>query len=74
MHKLLIGITSITQYIHMHNKNSNTQGSLPYVVKVIFHYNLKELPLKEKRERIFPLREVPIFKRDVIVENHCLIQ
>ena len=25
-------------------------------------------------DQIFPLREVLILKRDVIVENHCLIQ
>ena len=32
-----IGVASITQYMHMLNKNSNTQGSSPNVVKVIFH-------------------------------------
>ena len=26
------------------------------------------------RSKFFPLREVPILKRDVIEENHCLIQ
>ena len=52
-----IDVAPITQYTHVRNKNSNTQGSSPYVVKVTFH-----------------AREVPILKRDVIVENHCLIQ
>ena len=38
MHKLnykymLIGVASITQYTHVCNKNSNAQGSSPYVVK-----------------------------------------
>ena len=32
-----IGVASIMQYMYMHNKNSNTQGSSPNVVKVIFH-------------------------------------
>ena len=32
-----IGVAPITQYRRMHNKNSNTKGSLPNVVKVIFH-------------------------------------
>ena len=35
--ELHIGIAPITQYTHMRNKNSNTQGSSPNVVKVIFH-------------------------------------
>ena len=32
-----IGVFPITQYTHMRNKNSNTQGSSPNVVKEIFH-------------------------------------
>ena len=31
-----ICIAPITQYTHVYNKNSNTQGSSPHVVKVIF--------------------------------------
>ena len=35
----------------------------------------KELLSKERiRSLFFPLREVPILKRDTIEENHCLIQ
>ena len=63
--------------MHMHNKNSNTQGSSPNVVKVIFH-TLRNCSLKKKfapsESEFFPLREVSISKRDVIVENYCLIQ
>ena len=36
------------------------------MVKVIFH--------KEKNSLPVPLREVPILKRNVIEENHCLNQ
>ena len=32
-----IGVAPIMQYMLVHNKNSNTQGSSPNVVKVIFH-------------------------------------
>ena len=32
-----VGVAPITHYTHLPNKNSNTQGSSPYVVKVIFH-------------------------------------
>ena len=35
--ELNIGVARITQYMAMHKKNSNTQGSSPNVVKVIFH-------------------------------------
>ena len=59
------GLAPITQHTRVGNKNGNTQGSSPNMVKVIFH---------ALREQIFPLREVPISKRDIIVENHCLIQ
>ena len=55
-----IGVALITQYTHVRNKNRNTQGSSPYAVEVVF--------------QIKGNREVPISKRDVIVENHCLIQ
>ena len=48
------------------------------MVKIIFH-TLKGTALKRKKiapsgSEFFPLREVPILKRDVIVENICLIQ
>ena len=66
---IYIGIAPIMQYMHVRNKKSNTQGSSPNVVKVIF------LLLKEGLGRkFFPLRGVLILKRDVIVENHCLMQ
>ena len=61
----------------MRNKDSNTKGSPPYVIKSDFPY-LKELLLKERMApsgiKFFPLREVPILKRDVIVDKHCMIQ
>ena len=53
----------------MRNKNSNIQGRLPNVVKVILYH--KELPFGSK---FFPLREVPILKSDAIEENHFFIQ
>ena len=34
---IYIGVVPIMQYTHVRNKNSNTQGSSPNVVKVIFH-------------------------------------
>ena len=34
---IAISVAPITQFTHMRNKNSNTQESSPYVVKVIFH-------------------------------------
>ena len=42
-----IGAAPITQYTHVRNENSNTQGNSPNVVKVFFSY-LKELLLKER--------------------------
>ena len=48
-----IGVAPITQYTHVRNKKSNTQGSSPNVVTMIF----------------LGANSVPIFKRDVIVEN-----
>ena len=35
--KYFICVAPIMQYTQVHNKNSNTQGSSPNVVKVIFH-------------------------------------
>ena len=49
----------------MRNKYSNIEGRSLNVIKVIFH---------TIRSEFFPLREVPILKRDAIEENHCLIQ
>ena len=80
---LTIGVAPIT---HMGNKNSNIKGRSPYVVKVISHIirncsKRKEFaPSWRKNEfapsgsKFFPLREVPILKRDAVEENHCLIQ
>ena len=48
------------------------------MAKVIFHdirncsYTLKEFPHSESK--VFPLREVPIMKRETFEDNHCLIQ
>ena len=44
------------------------QGRIPNVVKVIFQTK------KERIRSLWPLREVPVFKRDAIEENHCLFQ
>ena len=61
----------------MRNKNSNIQGRSPNVVKVIFHtirnysYGKEFAP---RGSKFFPLREVPILKRDAIEENHCMVQ
>ena len=41
------------QYMRVRDKNSNTQGSSPNMLKVIFQY-LKELLLKERIR--YPLR------------------
>ena len=69
--------------MHMRNKNSNIQGRLSNVVKVIFHdirncSKKKEFAPREEfapsGSEFFPFREVPIMKRDPIEENHCLIQ
>ena len=43
-----VGIAPITQYTHVRNKNINTQGSLPYVVKVIFHTLTLNVPITTK--------------------------
>ena len=64
-----LGVAPITQFTHLHNKNSNTQGSSSKVVKVIFHtkrncsYRKEYAPCGSK---FFPLREVPIMKRDAV--------
>ena len=63
--------------MHVRNKNSNIQGRSPNVVKGDFPYH-KELLLKKEfapsGSKFFPLRVVPILKRDAIGENHWLIQ
>ena len=69
-----IGVAPITQVTHVRNKDSKIQGRSLNVIKVIFH-TIKNahnsLPLGANS---FPLREVPILKRDEIEGNHCLIQ
>ena len=69
-----IGVAPITQYMHERNKNTNTQGSSPNVVKVISC--LKALLLKEtpSGSKFFPLKEASITKRDIIIKNYCLLQ
>ena len=72
-----ISVVPITQYTHVCNKNSNTQGNSPRVVKEIFHTltnNSKRKELAPSGSKFFSLREVPTLKRDVLVENNCLIQ
>ena len=53
-------------------KNSNIQGSSPYVVKGIFHAIRKGFA--PSGSKFFPLIAVPIMKRDTIELKHCLIQ
>ena len=59
------------------NKNSNIQGRSLYVVKVIFH-SIRNCSWRKEiapsGSYFFPLREVPILKRDANEENDCLIQ
>ena len=63
----------------MRNKNSNIQGRSLNEIKVIFHtIHVRNCSLRKEfapsGSKFFPLREVPILKRDAIEENHCLIQ
>ena len=53
----------------MYNKNSNNQGRSPNAVKMIF-YTIRNC----SGSKFFPLRVVPILKRDAIEVNHCLVQ
>ena len=66
-----IGAAPITQYTHVRNKNSNTRGSSPNVVKVIFHTSRN---CSKRKEFALFGREVPILKKGGIEENRCLIQ
>ena len=77
--RLFIGVEPIMQVTHSHmvNKNSNIQGRSLNVIKVIFN-TIRNCSLRKEfapsGSKFFPLREVPILKRDSIEENHCLIQ
>ena len=60
----------------MRNENSIIQGRSPNVVKVTLHVisNCSEgKEFASYGSEFFSLREVPIMKRDAIVENRCLI-
>ena len=62
---------------HFYNKNSNIQGRLSNVVKVISQTRRncsKKKEFNPSASKFFPLREVPILKRNAIEENLCLIQ
>ena len=70
-HTHTIGVAPITQKTHVRNKNSNTLGS-----KSEFLHH-KELLLKERIRSLWeqiPFKRTSHFERDVIVENHYLIQ
>ena len=72
----IIGVATITQITHARNKISNIQGRSRNAIKVIFHIIMNCSQRKEfapSGSKFFPLREVPILKRDAIGENHCLI-
>ena len=68
----IIGIASITRYTHVHDKKSNAQGSSSNVIKVISH-TTSNCSLRNEfapsGSKVFP-----ILKRDIIVEDQCLIQ
>ena len=75
---LRTGVAPIRKYRYVRNKNSNTQGSSPNVVKVI-SYTTQGTPLKGKNSlplgaNSFLLKRSSNLKRDIIVENQCLIQ
>ena len=44
------------------------------MVKVIYQGTALKGKNAPRVSNFFPLREVPILKRDAIEENHCLIQ
>ena len=71
-----IGVASVTQ-LRTCVKNSNIQGRLPNVVKVVFHA-IRNCSLRKEfapsGSKFFPIREVSIMKRDATEGNHCLIQ
>ena len=59
----------------------NKLGIIAYVcfnhVKVIYHTIRNCSQRKEfapSGSKLFPLRAVPILKRDAVEENHCLVQ
>ena len=62
---------------HVRNKNSHIQDRSPNEINVIsipkgtVLKGKNSLPLGAKS---FPVRDVPIWKRDAIEENHCLFQ
>ena len=60
---IVVAPPSVVAVTHERNKNNNTHGKSPNVVKNDFPY-YKELFLKEKiiptRSKYFPLREVPL--------------
>ena len=53
--RIIIGVAPITQYMHVRNKNSNTQGSSPIVANVILN-TLRNC----SGSKFFPLREFHI--------------
>ena len=61
--------TCIIKIVHIQGRSPNVVSDFPY------H---KELLLKKRthclESTFFPLREVPILKKDAIEENHCLFQ
>ena len=67
----------ITQFTHVRNNNSNIQARSQNVIKVIFrairNFSLGK-EIAPSGSKFFPLREVPILKRDTIEADHCLIQ
>ena len=72
-----IGVAPITQCTHVCSKNSHIQGRSHNVVKVIYH-TIKNCSLRKEfapsGSKFFPLRAVPILKRDATEDNYCLAQ
>ena len=64
---ILIGVATITQYTHVRNKKSNTRGSSPNVVKVIFHTLRNSVLLKERMRSL--CEQILSFKRSSYFEK-----
>ena len=65
----VVSVAPITQYTHVRNEYSNTQGSSPNVVKVIFH-TLRNCSLRKEFASSRALVVlVPIFIMYIFVSN-----
>ena len=69
----VIGVVHIAQYTHVRNENSNTQVSSPNVEKGIPMHVQQETALKGKNLLQERANSSLYLKRDMTVENQCLI-